>query len=87
MSDRGKGFNPNPPTPVGTETGLGKFFANRGTLVDSSTIIDQGVTADALPVKSSIPQVTADDFLTEASKVTTKNKPSTYLSNKVGLYL
>ena len=63
-------------SPMGTETGLGKFFANRGTPVDSSTIIDQGVTADALPVKSSIPQVTADDFLTEASKVTTKNKPS-----------
>ncbi len=62
-------------SPMGTETGLGKFFANRGTPVDSSTIIDQGVTADALPVKSSIPQVTADDFLTEASKVTTKNTP------------
>ena len=61
--------------PTGTETGLGKFFANRGTPVDSSTIVDQSVTADALPVKSNIPQVTADDFLTEASKVTTQNKP------------
>jgi hypothetical protein len=66
--------------PTGTRTGLGKFFANRGTPVDSSTMTQKdvmfGETADTSGVISRGGETTADDFLTQASKVTTKNKPS-----------
>ncbi len=50
------GFTQGFSSPLGTDTGLGKFFSNRGTEGV------QGITADAEPVKSSITEsfVTAD---------------------------
>ena len=50
------GFTSGFSSPIGTDTGLGKFFSNRGTAPV------EGITADAEPVKSSITEsfVTAD---------------------------
>ena len=50
------GFTQGFSSPIGTDTGLGKFFSNRGTAPV------EGITADAEPVKSSITEsfVTAD---------------------------
>ena len=50
------GFTSGFSSPIGTDTGLGKFFSNRGTAPV------EGITADAAPVKSSITEsfVTAD---------------------------
>ena len=53
------GFKSGFSSPLGSETGLGKFFSNRGT---GEVQAIEGITADAEPVKSSITEsfVTAD---------------------------
>jgi len=65
--------------PIGTDTGLGKFFANRGTPVDSPMTqkdVMFGETADTSGVVSKMDEITADNILTKPSKVITKNKSS-----------
>jgi len=63
------GFTSGFSSPIGTETGLGKFFSNRGTEGV------QGITADAEPVKSSIgpERLASESFVTaDAEPVASK---------------
>jgi len=59
------GFTSGFSSPIGTETGLGKFFSNRGSPEVTGVgedIVTESITADAAPVKSAIvdSSITAD---------------------------